>query len=209
MQIGPGLRRGFEQAALLLEPPSPTPTNTVTPTATATATPTGTATPAPTDTATPSPTIRPTATLTPTATATLTPTATVGAVVPTDTPTATATPTPRFAQITLHSPADESLFGREEELLLSWSSAGQLGPEEWYAVRLVWTQEGQPAFGGTNTKDTFWIVPPEQYWGLADQNTGRRYEWYVFIERVSRDESGQPVSEPLSPNSERRAFLWQ
>ncbi|MFQ5613698.1 MAG: zinc ribbon domain-containing protein [Anaerolineae bacterium] len=207
LQWGSGLRRGVEQAARLLAPP--TATATATPTATPTLTPPptreATATPTGTATATSTATRTPTVTVTPT----LTPTATAGPVLPTDTPTVTPTPTPPFAQIGLLGPDDETIFGQEQELMLSWESAGPLGPDDWYAVRLVWQQGGQPAFGGTNIKESFWIVPPELYWGLADQSTGRRYEWHVFVERVSRDENGQTVSEPLSPDSEWRSFFWQ
>lgn len=92
---------------------------------------------------------------------------------------------------------------------MRWQDMGTLAPNEWYAVRLIWQQDGQLAFGGTNVKDNFWIVPPELYWGLADQFTGRKYEWYVFIEEISTNENGQQVGRPVSEVSDRLNFLWQ
>ncbi|MCP4707428.1 MAG: hypothetical protein GY869_02285, partial [Planctomycetes bacterium] len=82
-------------------------------------------------------------------------------------------------------------------------------PNEWYAVRMVWQEQGQPSFGGHNLKDDFWLVPPDLYWGLADEFTGREYEWFVFIEKITTDENGQQIGKPVSEVSERASFLWQ
>jgi len=97
---------------------------------------------------------------------------------------------------------------KEQELVLIWDAAGQLAPDEWYAVRLNWLQNGVRAFGGTNVKETFWIVPPEQYYGLADLGTGRVYEWQVFIEKVTTNQAGEKTGLPVSPPSESRIFFW-
>jgi hypothetical protein len=86
---------------------------------------------------------------------------------------------------------------------------GPLGPNEFYAVRMTWQQNGQVAYGGTNVQETFWLVPPEQYWGLADQFTGRKYEWYVYVEEITTDESGRKVGRPISEVSNTLSFLWQ
>ena len=86
---------------------------------------------------------------------------------------------------------------------------GPLAENEWYAVRMTWTQERELAFGGTNVKDNFWVVPPEQYWGLADQFTGRKYEWVVFVEAIVTDENGQQKGVPVSEASNPSTFLWQ
>ncbi len=206
IQLGPSLSQGVEQAAVAVNPPTATATPTVTPT------PTSTSTPTPTDTATP--TATPTGTLTPSPTPTQTPEPTQTPTVflpPTNTPTPTVTPTPapRHGRPVLAGPEDGKIFGRQEELLLRWEDLGPLAPNEWYAVRLSWLQDGQLSFGGTNVKENFWIVPPELYWGLADEFTGRRYEWYVFVEEITTTESGQQVGRPASEVSGRRTFLWQ
>jgi hypothetical protein len=86
---------------------------------------------------------------------------------------------------------------------------GSLKKNEWYAVRLNWLQDGRLEFGGTNIKDNFWIVPPDQYWGLADQFTGRKYEWVVFIEEIVTEDDGSQVGRPVSDVSESLTFLWQ
>lgn len=101
------------------------------------------------------------------------------------------------------------MYSRDEELTLRWQDMGPLAENEWYAVRLNWMEGGQVAYGGTNVKQNFWIVPPEQYWGLADEFTGRAYEWVVFIEEITVNENGQQVARPVSEVSDRASFLWQ
>lgn len=206
LQLGPAFSNTVERVALVIDPPTATATPTVTPTATGT--------PTPTATSTPTPTMTPTGTLTPSPTATVTPPPTATPTVvftpaPTETPTITPTPTPRFRKPVLLGPEAGTVYSQDQELQLRWQDMGPLAPNEWYAVRLIWQQDGQLAFGGTNVKDNFWIVPPELYWGLADQFTGRKYEWYVFIEEITTNESGQQVGRPVSEVSDRLNFLWQ
>jgi hypothetical protein len=207
--VWPSLRSGAEQAALVIDPP--TPTSTPTPTLTPTNTSTPTLTPTPTETATPSPTPTLTPTTTPTETPTPTPTNTLapGEPTPTPTPTITPTPTPKYGKPVLLGPQNGKLFGQAEELVLRWENMGVLGPNEFYAVRMTWQQNGQLAYGGTNVRDNFWVVPADQYWGLADQFTGRKYEWYVYIEEITTDASGRQVGRPISAVSDTLSFLWQ
>lgn len=210
IRFEPVLTYGAGQLALLVVSPTPTATATPTATFTPTITPTPTATSSPTLTATPTDT--PTATSTPLPTSTTTPTPTetpFGDPTATNTPTVTPTPTPRFGAPVLLGPADGKKFGREEELILRWENMGPLEADEWYAVRMTWLQDGQLAFGGHNLKDNLWVVPPELYWGLADEFTGRKYEWFVFIEEITADANGQQVGRPISGVSERSTFLWQ
>ena len=193
---------------------SPTPTSTATPTATATSTVTPTSTPSPsplpthtpTETATATATPRPSATPTNTATPTRTP---FGAPTATETPTVTPTPTLRFKKPRLLGPEPEKIYGRDEELVLRWTDIGPLDANQWYAVRLSWMQDGQLSFGGHNLKENFWVVPPESFWGLADEFTGRRYEWFVFIEEIGADSRGQQVGRPVSEVSDPATFFWQ
>lgn len=208
-QLWPSVSNSAERVALLINPPTETPTLTTTPTPTATSTPSPTSTPTETVTPTPTPTFTPTPTPTFTRTPTPTDTPEPGAPTATNTPTITSTPTPRFGKPVLLGPKDGRLFGREDELILRWEDMGPLGPDEFYAVRMTWPQDGQPAYGGTNVQDNFWIIPPDLYWGLADEFTGRQYEWYIYIEEISTDENGQQVGRPISEVSDTRGFLWQ
>ncbi len=188
----------------------PTPTPTVTPTSTPTSTPTPTLTPTATSTSTPTatPTNTPTVTNTPLVVlpATATPTAT-----PTATLTPTPTPTPRFRAPVLLGPPDQQIFsGRNQFVVLAWEPAGELRADEWYAVRLSWSENGVFAQrGGNNVKETAWLVPADLFYLKADQETGRAYEWYVYVERVTEGPNGERVGEPLSPPSEKRVFYWQ
>lgn len=214
LRIRPGVERSANQVITFF---MPTPTPTVTPTST----PTVTRTPTRTTTATATPTPSPTWTVTPTPVAT--PTETLSPTAPAAEPTraaATATPTPTpppptpglpFEAPALSGPPDGEIFiGRDQFVILHWESVGQLADNEWYAVRLSWSENGTfGQRGGNNLKETAWQIPASFYWGRADQATGRAYEWYVYIERVTQDESGQRVGQPASPPSEKRVLYWQ
>ncbi len=203
--VTPLLKAKTQSVAQWINPPTPTPTPTVTPTPTLipsmTPTPSPTNTPIPT--ATPSPTQTPT--LAPTETPTLEPTV---ANVFTVTPSPTFTPTPNFGTIILISPEDNVQFDKDHPIILTWEPAGELAEDEWYAVRMNWLQNGERAYGGTNTKDTSWTIPATQYYGKADQGTGRVYEWNVSVERVTVNEAGDKVGIPVSEPSESRIFFW-
>ena len=109
----------------------------------------------------------------------------------------------------LLGPDEGKLFNRDAELMLRWADMGPLDDNQSYAVRMSWQQNGQTAYGGANVKDNFWVVPADQYWGLADEFTGRKYEWYVYIEQISTSEDGQQTARPVSEVSETSSFLWQ
>lgn len=111
----------------------------------------------------------------------------------------------------LLSPSDGEIFvGRVQFVVLRWQPMGPLAENEWYAVRLSWSENGVSAQrGGNNLKETSWQIPADFYWGKADQETGRAYQWYVYIERVTETEDGQRVGEPVSPVSETRILYWQ
>lgn len=203
--IAPAVKHQTRQVAEFINPPTDTPTPTAT--FTPTLVPTATNTPTPTQTPSPTPTPTATATATPTPTETPTPEPTRPNL-PTSTPTPTATPTPRFSAIIITAPDDGVQFTGGQPVILSWQPAGQLADDEWYAVRMNWLENGERAFGGTNTKETSWQIPREQYYGRADQGTGRVYEWYVFVEKVTQNENGEKIGEPMSPPSETRTFFW-
>ena len=205
-QLWPVIVAAPQRVALAVNPPTATLTPTRTPTATATSTSTPTATPSPTIT----PTNNPTATPSPTFTVTPTPTETPPAPpTVTPTPSITPTPTPRFGKPVLLGPKENRVYSRGEEIVLRWRDMGPLKENEWYAVRMTWLQDGQLAFGGTDVKENYWLVPPEQYWGLADQFSGRKYEWVVFIEEIVTDDNGNQVGRPISEVSDPLSFLWQ
>ena len=197
-------RQADQVAAFFMPTPTPTLTATGTPTHTRTPTPTptvtATATPLPTSTATPTDTPVPTATR-----------AVVLTRTPTPTSTPSATPTPRFRTPELIGPPNGEIFiGRNQYVILSWESAGPLADNEWYAIRLSWSENGSFSLrGGDNVKGTAWQVPADLFYHKADQETGRAYQWYVYVERVTQSEDGQRVGEAISPPSDTRTFYWQ
>jgi hypothetical protein len=111
----------------------------------------------------------------------------------------------------LIGPADGKIFaGQEQFVLLSWEPAGKLAEDEWYAVRLSWSENGSfSQRGGNNLKGTSWRIPADFYYGKADHETGRAYQWYVYVEQVTEMEDGQRVGEPVSPFSDTRVLYWQ
>ena len=106
------------------------------------------------------------------------------------------------------APEDGATFEEFSRIELQWEAAGILGPDEWYAVRLNWLENGERQFGGTNIKETTWIVPHDAYYARADQGTGRVYEWTVFVEKVTEDEDGEKTGRPVSATSEPQTFFW-
>jgi RNA polymerase subunit RPABC4/transcription elongation factor Spt4 len=206
MHVRPRVERGANQVAAFFMP-TPTPTSTATGTSTLTPTPTSTSTTTPTPTLLPSPT----ATSTPTPTETPAPTAQALPATVTPTPTPTPTPAPRFLAPVLIGPPDGEIFvGQEQFVVLSWEPAGELAKDEWYAVRLSWAENGTfSQRGGNNLKETTWRVPADFYWGKADHESGRAYDWYVYVERVTETDDGEKVGEPVSPFSESRVLYWR
>ena len=208
MRIKPSMEQRARQVVTFFMP-TLTPTVTATETPTATPTPTHTPTPTSTRTATPSPA----PTDTPTATPTVAASPTRAILAETATPTLAATPTQAlgFAAPVLVSPTDGEIFaGADQLVLLRWEPVGLLADDEWYAVRLSWSENGVfGQRGGNNVKETEWQIPADFYWGKPDQETGRAYEWYVYVERVTVTEDGQRVGQPASPRSEPRVLYWQ
>ena len=95
-------------------------------------------------------------------------------------------------------------------VVLSWEPAGELAKDEWYAVRISWAENGTLSQrGGNNLKETSWQIPADFYWGKADHESGRAYEWYVYVERVTEADDGEKVGEPVSSFSETRVLYWR
>ncbi len=198
--------------------PTPTPTETPTPVPTATST----VTPVPTDT--PTPTTVPTDTPTPIIEQPPTPTPII--IVVTATPTPEPPPTPRRVSTNTPVPAEASEAAELPEAAykypapkllepenggkiggslayLKWEPVGPLAEDEWYAVRLIYLQQGQPVYQGDDIKETTWRVP-ERFYYQAD-GPALLYRWYVYVERKNPD----GTATQLSPNSEEFVFRWE
>jgi hypothetical protein len=209
--------------------PTPTPLPTEPATATPATGPTPTETPMPTATPSPTPAPTDTPTLTPTpaeevptptpiiivvtATPTPEPPPTVRRA-PTDTPvppaaeetepTSPAEVTPEYkypAPVLLEPPNNGKVQG--SLCILKWEPVGTLADDEWYALRLVYLQQGQPVYQGDDIKATDWRVP-ERFYYQAD-GPALEYRWYVTVERKNADGSTTPVS----PRSEEFVFRWE
>jgi hypothetical protein len=186
--------------------PSPTPTVTTTSTPTLPLTPTSTEPPAATDT--PAATATPvivvvTATPTPEPPATDTPVATntpSGGAPPA--PTATPAPAFKYPAPAVVEPKDNSV-ATGSILYLKWQPVGPLADDEWYAVRLIFNEQGQPVYEGDRTKEPEWLVPDRLYYQADGPEL--QYRWFVFIERQNPDGS----TTQLSPESKTNVFRWE
>ena len=186
--------------------PSPSPTATATPEPSPTVVPTPTDTPSLLPTTGPTPTpiiIVVTATPAPEPSPTSTP-------APTDTPISSTQPTPtvtpppafKYQAPVLLEPQDGGVVpGRLA--LLKWEPVGPLADDEWYAVRLVYLQQGKPVYQGDPVKVPEWLVP-ERFYYQAD-GPALEYSWFVFVERRNPDGS----MTQLSPESKTFTFRWQ
>jgi len=114
------------------------------------------------------------------------------------------TPTPAFAYEApvLLEPLDEGVVPGVINIL-KWESVGELADGEWYAIRLVFLQQGQPVYEGDRTKALEWRVP-DRFFYQAD-GPALEYRWYVFVERQDADGSATQ----LSPESEEFSFRWE
>jgi hypothetical protein len=55
---------------------------------------------------------------------------------------------------------------------------------------------------------TSWFVN-ELLWLRADQETGRLYDWQVYLARKKTGDDGQETLVPISPPSRERSFYWK
>ncbi len=182
-------------ATLRLSPtPLPSPTTTMTSTAIPEPTATSTETPSPSATPSPSPTSTPISLPPP----------------PTNTPEpsptqieATATLGLSYAAPQLLTPEPKAQFIPGNTIDLVWEPVAELADNEHYAVRLLYQYQGETQYKGTQLRETLWTIPLD----LDPKADGPdfRYEWYVYIEAIQVDGSTIPVS----PESERREFIWK
>jgi hypothetical protein len=87
--------------------------------------------------------------------------------------------------------------------VLQWESVGPLDDDEWYAVRLVFREQGELVYAGDRVKIPEWRVPDRLYY-RADGPL-LEYSWYVFVERDNPD----GLATQLSPESETFVFRWE
>ena len=144
-------------------------------------------------TATPTPEPPPTATRQP-----------AGAPIGGETAEPSDTPTPAFVYEApvLLEPSDEGVVSGVLNIL-KWESVGELADDEWYAVRLIYLQQGQPVYEGDLVKALDWRVP-DRFFYQAD-GPALEYRWYVFVERQNADGSATQ----MSPESEEFSFRWE
>ena len=138
-------------------------------------------------------------------------TATSPAPTPSEEPTTTPEPTAaepqapafRYAAPTLVEPANDIMVPGEV-VVLKWEPVSeQLADDEWYAVRLVYFQQGEAVYQGDRVKDSEWRVPSD--FRYQADGPELRYEWYVFVER----ENGDNAATAISPESEILSFRWE
>jgi hypothetical protein len=124
-------------------------------------------------------------------------------------PTATPTPAPTVSPPELDTPEDGSVFSGEEATIeLSWLGGDALRPNEYYVVRVRWTEDGAQAFTEVPRQSTSWFVDSSLY-ARADLDAERLYFWSVRLARKETDAEGSETYVPVSPFSEERSFDWK
>jgi hypothetical protein len=193
---------------------TPAPTSTSAPTQTPSPSPIPTDTPPGSSAAEPAPTVTPiivvvTATPVPEApTATARPTRTparksteASAEIATELATVVLTPTFKYPAPVLLEPVNHGAV-QGKLCILKWEPVGPLADDEYYALRLVYLQQGKPVYQGDQLKITDYRMP-ERFYYQAD-GPALEYKWFVFVERSNADGS----TTQLSPESETFAFRW-
>jgi hypothetical protein len=160
-------------ATATAEPPSPTPVPPSPTPAPPNATPTSAPTPIPPPTETPEP-----------------PSPTPIPPPPTPVPP-TATPIPTVASVA--APTLNGASIQNGEVLLSWNYPGQLGPNDFFDVR-VW-QSGQPANGIANVRETSYAI--------GNNYPGGSYNWTIA---VIRKQNG--TVQTLASAGQTLQFTW-
>jgi LysM repeat protein len=137
--------------------------------------------------------------LVPLSAATPTPTITVAVIVTPQAPAATSEPGLRAP--VLLAPSDGGIVSSQDGVVLNWTTAGILGPDEWYVVTLR-PEERTAAPVTWWTKGTTWRLPTE-YRGTSQ--AGMDFRWQVQVRTGSADHPG----ETISPSSVERRFTWR
>ncbi|MFP3897549.1 MAG: hypothetical protein ACLFV5_12035, partial [Anaerolineales bacterium] len=114
----------------------------------------------------------------------------------------TPTPTLPYREPQLLAPPHGSMVkGKDEDVILNWTSVGVLADDEWYRLYLWPAEEDEPVVEWT--KATSWRVPPEMYPGQGMLNA---IHWQVtVVVRADEEAEGVPISLP----SERYTFMWR
>lgn len=113
----------------------------------------------------------------------------------------TPTPVPTLGAPALLSPADGSIVTGQEAVLLSWTSVGTLGADEWYVV-IVRQSGSLTPLTTWWSKNTTWRLPATY---RDPSGTDTDIIWRVQVRKGSPDNPG----EPISPASVERRFTWR
>jgi LysM repeat protein len=127
---------------------------------------------------------------------TLTPT-TAAVVSPSPTPT----PGLPFRAPALLIPADGAVVTSDRDILLTWTSVGTLGKDQWYLVTLQ-TPGSPGAIAPFWTKGSSWRVPPDL------KPAGQTPTEVIWQVQVLTGSPGNP-GKPASPSSTPRRFRWE
>jgi photosystem II stability/assembly factor-like uncharacterized protein len=120
---------------------------------------------------------------------------------PSETWTFTWKPNPPLRLV--RPPQAASFQGASPPPRLEWGPVGELGPDDYYLVRLNFLKGGQIYTYTWELRDTIWEVPTEVF-HLADPPE-REIEWQVVTVNISSEDDVIELSDPSKP----RTFTWE
>ncbi len=122
-------------------------------------------------------------------------------------PTATPSALPlKYPAPTLIAPENDTIFpGKYAEVILAWEPVGELAPDEYYDVTVMYIFADEPTYWGTATRETQIQLKPDIGFGRAGND---RFYWWVTVRKANTAPTPDSLDLPLSPQSEGRSFIW-
>jgi hypothetical protein len=107
----------------------------------------------------------------------------------------------------LNPPNDIVFAGRLfQEAYVEWEPVGQLAPDEYYDLTLMYIFADEPKYRGMSTTETRVKLEADVI-GVGEAG-GDRFYWWVTVRKANSAPSSDSIDLPLSPRSEARTFVW-
>ena len=107
----------------------------------------------------------------------------------------------------LGNPAEGAIFaGRDADIVFGWEATGDLGPEEYYVLNVLFPHDNAEWHDMQWTKETSRAIERYIYDNASLPGT---LNWYVVVmHKTGTAPDGRYVGTELGPRSEVRTFTW-